>query len=138
MKLTDLLRKNLKALAESEALDDIIDIVPLPDNFPSDDNGIELEHVESLIDLLESNFANMDYSESYSLIDFLSELDEVVSDEEDLEDIDKQILTRTFVFLIDGDYWKLECQTGYYNFPKSNEMKKVTRKTRTIEYFQEI
>lgn len=135
MKLTELLKRNLKAFAESEALNDIIDAVPLPDDFPSDDDNIELKDVENLLEVLENNFANIDYTDNYSLIDFLSELPDVVSDEEDLEDIDKQILTRTFVFFIDGDYWKLECHTGYYNFPKSNEMTKVQRKTRKIDYF---
>lgn len=135
MKLTDLLRRNLKALAESEALDDIIDVVPLPDDFPSDDDNIELKDVENLLEILENNFANIDYTDNYSLIDFLADLSETVSDEEDLEDIDKQILTRTFVFLIDNEHWKLECHTGYYNFPRSNEMKKVQRKTRKVDYF---
>jgi hypothetical protein len=131
MKLTDLLKKYWNTLDE-DVIDEIATVLPseiLPASFETEDE------IKELIDILDNNFSNIDYTDQYSLLDFISDLSEIVSDEEELEDMDKQILRREFVFLIDGDYWKLEFQTGYYNFPLSNEIKKVQKKIRTIEYY---
>lgn len=137
MKLTDLLKKDWKTLNE-ELLDDLFShIKDKTDKNTFPESLISKEEIHQLIDVLENNFGSIDYTNNYELLEWVSEHPDLVDDTEEVEDIQKEILYRTFVFLINNKYYKLEFQTGYYDFPLSNDMPQVYKRTRKVEYFSE-
>jgi hypothetical protein len=76
------------------------------------------------------------------LVEFIRDLNndsfKTIDEDEQLEDIEKEILYTTFIIQDEetDKFYKAEFHTGYYNFPQSNDMKEVKRKTKTITYFE--
>ena len=135
MKLTDLLKKGWDTL-DSVLVDDLFVVIEdeVDESFP--ESLDTKEEIFKLLDVVEDNFFNIEYTDNHALIEWLGDHESVVSDMEEVEDIEKEIIYRTFIFSIDNEFWKLVCHTGYYNFPLKNEMKKVNKKSKTVEYFE--
>ena len=135
MKLTDLLKKGWDTL-DSVLVDDLFVVIEdeVDESFP--ESLDTKEEIFKLLDVVEDNFFNIEYTDNHALIEWLGDHESVVSDMEEVEDIEKEIIYRTFIFSIDNEFWKLVCHTGYYNFPLTNEMKKVNKKSKTVEYFE--
>ena len=135
MKLTDLLKKGWDTL-DSVLVDDLFVVIEdeVDESFP--ESLDTKEEIFKLLDVVEDNFFNIEYTYNHALIEWLGDHESVVSDMEEVENIEKEIIYRTFIFSIDNEFWKLVCHTGYYNFPLTNEMKKVNKKSKTVEYFE--
>ena len=135
MKLTDLLKKGWDTL-DSVLVDDLFVVIEdeVDESFP--ESLDTKEEIFKLLDVVEDNFSNIKHTNNYALIEWLENHESVVSDMEEVEDIEKEIIYRTFIFSIDNELWKLVCHTGYYNFPLTNEMNKVNKKSKTVEYFE--
>lgn len=138
MKLTDLLRKYpdlmiddaaeeiCTALSYSQCKEDI----DLPEYIG------DTEDVLKLIDIMENNFQHLAYTDIPALFWLLESLNEVVYQGNEVQDIHKDITIDTLVFEIDNKFYMLEYHSGYYNFPRTNELKEVQKKTKTIEYYE--
>jgi hypothetical protein len=143
MKLTDLLRKSLSDFAKSEAIYDMYELIPDIEGVPdSIDDFSTDDHWSLLLDSFDQNFKNFEYENLYSLVEFIRDLNndsfKTIDEDEQLEDIEKEILYTTFIIQDEetDKFYKAEFHTGYYNFPQSNDMKEVKRKTKTITYFE--
>lgn len=143
MKLTDLLRKSLFDFTKSEAVYDMYGLIPDIEGVPDDiDDGLTDDQWDAVLDSFEQNFKNFEYENLYSLVEFIRDLNndvfKTIDEDEQLEDIEKEILYTTFVIQDKetNKFYKAEFHTGYYNFPLSNDMKEVKRKTKTVTYYK--
>lgn len=132
MKLTDILKENVEDL-DPDLIEDLTHIflygyvLGIPNEIETSDGVLKL------IKLVEENFDKFEYKSNYPLIEFMDNLS--INRNDNLEDLEKEIFITEFIIPFNGKFYQSMFQTGYYNFPFSNELKEVQKKERIEVYY---